>query len=217
MQTCDASSRKKFPLRAALLWTINDFPALAYLYGWSTSGTYACPSCGPATKSFHLKNGKKMCYMGHRRWLPQNHIYRRQKNQFDGMVEVGLAPEIMSGTSILKMLEGRVFVLGKKDLTTKNTKGNNKGKKKGKQGDESHQKSKRKRGQKKQKDGNNGKKEKKPEDWLKKRSIFFQLPYWEKNKLRHNLDVMHLEKNLCDNLIGTLMDIPSKTKDGLKA
>ena len=28
---------------------------------------------------------------------------------------------------------------------------------------------------------------------------------------------MHLEKNLCDNLIGTLMDIPSKTKDGLKA
>jgi len=83
------------------------------------------------------------------------------------MVEVGLAPEIMSGTSILKMLEGRVFVLGKKDLTTKNTKGNNKGKKKGKQGDESHQKSKRKRGQKKQKDGNNGKKEKKLEDWLK--------------------------------------------------
>jgi len=217
VQTCDASSRKKFPLRAALLWTINDFPTLAYLYGWSTSGTYACPSCGPATKSFHLKNGKKMCYMGHRRWLPQNHIYRRQKNQFDGMVEVGLAPEIMSGTSILKMLEGRVFVLGKKDLTTKNTKGNNKGKKKGKQGDESHQKSKRKRGQKKQKDGNNGKKEKNPEDWLKKRSIFFQLPYWEKNKLRHNLDVMHLEKNLCDNLIGTLMDIPSKTKDGLKA
>ncbi|XP_066381574.1 uncharacterized protein [Miscanthus floridulus] len=217
VQTCDASSRKKFPLRAALLWTINDFSALAYLYGWTTSGTYACPSCGPATKSFHLKNGKKMCYMGHRRWLPQNHIYRRQKNQFDGMVEVGLAPEIMSGTSILKMLEGRVFVLGKKDLTTKNTKGNNKGKKKGKQGDESHQKSKRKRGQKKQKDGNNGENEKKPEDWLKKQSIFFQLLYWEKNKLRHNLDVMHLEKNLCDNLIGTLMDIPSKTKDGLKA
>jgi hypothetical protein len=80
VQTCDASSRKKFPLRAALLWTINDFPALAYLYGWSTSGKYACPSCGAATKSFHLKNGKKMCYMGHRRWLPQNHMYQRQKN-----------------------------------------------------------------------------------------------------------------------------------------
>jgi hypothetical protein len=200
------------------LWTINDFPALAYLYGWSTGGKYACPSCGAATKSFHLKNGKKMCYMGHRRWLPENHIYRRQKNQFDGTTEVGLAPETMSGTSVLRMLEGRVFALGKKVRTTKNKKDNNKGKKKGKQ-DESHQKSKRKRGgQKKQKDGNSGKnKEKKPEDWLKKRSIFFELPYWEKNKLRHNLDVMHLEKNLCENLIGTLLDIPSKSKDGLKA
>jgi hypothetical protein len=41
------------------LWTIDDFPALAYLYGWSTGGRYACPSCGPATKSFHLKKGKK--------------------------------------------------------------------------------------------------------------------------------------------------------------
>jgi hypothetical protein len=83
----------------------------------------------------------------------------------------------MSGTSVLRMLEGRVFALGKKDRTTKNKKDNNKGKKKGKQ-DESHQKSKRKRVEKKQKDGNSGKnKEKKPEDWLKKRSIFFELSY----------------------------------------
>jgi hypothetical protein len=43
-ETPDASSKKKFTLRAALLWTINDFPALAYLYGWSTGGRYACPS-----------------------------------------------------------------------------------------------------------------------------------------------------------------------------
>ncbi|XP_021302503.1 uncharacterized protein LOC110430009 isoform X3 [Sorghum bicolor] len=48
----DASSKKKFTLQAALFWTINDFPALAYLYGWSTGGRYACPSCGPAPKSF---------------------------------------------------------------------------------------------------------------------------------------------------------------------
>jgi hypothetical protein len=124
----------------------------------------------------------------------------------------------MSGTSVLRMLEGRVFALGKKDRTKKSKKDNNKGKKKGKQ-DESHEKSKRKRGgQKKQKDGDSSKnKEKKPEDWLKKLSIFFELPYWEKNKLRHNLDVMHLDKNLCENLIGTLLDIPSKSKDGLKA
>lgn len=30
----------------------------------------------------------------------------------------------------------------------------------------------------------------------KKRSIFFELPYWKHNKLRHNLDMMHIEKNI---------------------
>ena len=43
------------------------------------------------------------------------------------------------------------------------------------------------------------------------------MPYWELNKLRHNLDVMHIEKNVFDNLIGTLLNIDSKTKDGLNA
>jgi hypothetical protein len=55
VQTFDASSKEYFKLKAALMWTINDFPALAYLSGWTTSGRYACPSCGPATRSFHLK------------------------------------------------------------------------------------------------------------------------------------------------------------------
>ncbi|KAL4022786.1 hypothetical protein IC575_016531 [Cucumis melo] len=30
-------------------------------------------------------------------------------------------------------------------------------------------------------------------------------------------DVMHIEKNVCANLIGTLLDIPGKTKDGVKS
>ncbi|XP_071688269.1 uncharacterized protein [Rutidosis leptorrhynchoides] len=55
-----------------------------------------------------------------------------------------------------------------------------------------------------------------PYNW-KKWSIFFELPYWEKNLIRHNLDVMHTEKNVCDNVVGTLMNIDGKTKDHLKA
>ena len=35
--------------------------------------------------------------------------------------------------------------------------------------------------------------------------------------VRHNLDVMHIEKNVCENLIGTLFNIPGKTKDGENA
>lgn len=225
VETFDASSEKEFSLRAALLWTINDFPALAYLYGWSTSGTFACPSCGPATKSLYLNKGRKMCFMGHRRWLPPNHSYRTQRMQFDGTVETALAPEKMSGSTVLRMLEGKVFVSGKgKNDDTGKKKGNKKRKRKGsgskKQEQEGEQKipdQKRKRNSAAKKNGGGEKPEKKPEDWLKKQSIFFKLPYWEKNKLRHNIDVMHLEKNVCDNFIGTLLAILRKSKDGLKA
>ena len=34
--------------------------------------------------------------------------------------------------------------------------------------------------------------------------------------LRHNLDVMHIEKNICDSIIGTLLTIEGKTNDTLK-
>ncbi|XP_057247163.1 uncharacterized protein LOC130589685 [Beta vulgaris subsp. vulgaris] len=50
----------------------------------------------------------------------------------------------------------------------------------------------------------------------KKRPWFFDLPYWKDISCRHNLDVMHIEKNLCDNLLGTLLDIKGKTKDHAK-
>ena len=35
--------------------------------------------------------------------------------------------------------------------------------------------------------------------------------------MRHNLDVMHIEKIWCDSLIGTLLNIPSNSKDSIKA
>ena len=51
----------------------------------------------------------------------------------------------------------------------------------------------------------------------KKRSIFFILPYWKDHVLRHNLDVMHIKKNVVDNIIGTLLNLDGKTKNNLKA
>jgi hypothetical protein len=35
--------------------------------------------------------------------------------------------------------------------------------------------------------------------------------------MRHAIDVMHVEKNVCEAMIGTLLDILGKTKDTLKA
>jgi len=50
----------------------------------------------------------------------------------------------------------------------------------------------------------------------KKRSIFVDLLFWCDLHVRHCLDVMHVEKNVCDSLISTLLNIKGKTKDGLK-
>ena len=35
--------------------------------------------------------------------------------------------------------------------------------------------------------------------------------------VRHCIDVMHVEKNVCDSLVGTLLNINGKTKDGVNA
>jgi hypothetical protein len=52
-----------------------------------------------------------------------------------------------------------------------------------------------------------------PKNIWKKRSVFFDLPYWCNLDVRHCIDVMHVEKNVCDSLIGTLLNIKGKTKD----
>ncbi|KAI3745705.1 hypothetical protein L6452_08111 [Arctium lappa] len=52
-------------------------------------------------------------------------------------------------------------------------------------------------------------------NWVK-RSIFWELPYWRTLLIRHNLDIMHIEKNVFENLFNTVMDT-TKTKDNIKA
>lgn len=52
---------------------------------------------------------------------------------------------------------------------------------------------------------------------MEKHSIFFQLPYWKTLLVPHNLDVMHIEKNVFECVIGTMMSIDGKTKDSLNA
>ncbi|TYJ99719.1 transposase [Cucumis melo var. makuwa] len=75
-----------------------------------------------------------MAYIGHCKFLPRHHPYRKQKKVFNGAQELELAPEPLSGEEILVQT-----------------------------------------------------------------------------------NVMHIEKNVCANLIGTLLDIPGKMKDGVKS
>jgi hypothetical protein len=51
--------------------------------------------------------------------------------------------------------------------------------------------------------------------WSRMVSLW-KLPYWHKLKVRHNLDVMHIEKNICESLMATILNIPGKTKTQLK-
>ncbi|KAL0292202.1 UNVERIFIED_CONTAM: hypothetical protein Sradi_6998300 [Sesamum radiatum] len=52
--------------------------------------------------------------------------------------------------------------------------------------------------------------------WAKK-SIFWDLPYWSTLLIRHNFDIMHIEKNVFDNIFNTVMDIKGKTKDNMNS
>jgi hypothetical protein len=47
--------------------------------------------------------------MGHRRYLPMDHPFRRNRRTFDGKQEFECAPEVPSEEEILRQLEGMVF------------------------------------------------------------------------------------------------------------
>ena len=51
----------------------------------------------------------------------------------------------------------------------------------------------------------------------KKKSCLWELPYMEELDVRHCINVMHVEKNVCESLIGFLLELPDKTKDGIKS
>ena len=50
----------------------------------------------------------------------------------------------------------------------------------------------------------------------KKKSILWELPYWDVLEVRNAIDVMHLAKNLCVNVLGFL-DTYGQGKDTLEA
>jgi hypothetical protein len=177
----DAYRKEKFTLRAMIFCTINDFPAYGNLAGYSVKGHKACPICEENTCFTQLRHGRKTVYLGHRRFLPRFHPYRRKKKAFNGRSELEEASlEPLSGSEVYRKVSKIANNFGKT-------------------GDNATARS----------NGALG-------PW-KKCSIFYELPYWQSLYVRHSLDVMHIEKNICDSLIGTLLNIPNKTKDGLNS
>jgi hypothetical protein len=42
---------------------------------------------------------------------------------------------------------------------------------------------------------------------------FWELPYWKDLDVHHSIDVMHIEKNVCESLLKTLLNTDGKTRD----
>ncbi|KAL0549837.1 hypothetical protein IC582_014326 [Cucumis melo] len=121
-----------------------------------------------------------MTYLGHRKFLPLNHPFRKQKKVFNNEKELGIASQSLSGEHIFEIFINNDFSNDENSSSTR----------------------KRSIGFSR--------------SCWKKKSIFFELEYWKKLQVQHCLDVMHIEKNVSMNLLGTLLDIPGKTKDGLQ-
>jgi len=75
--------RRRFNLRALLLWTVNDFPAYGLLSGQHVHGYKGCPLCGPETCTEHASLLSKIIYLGGRRYLDDNHRFRRERASFN--------------------------------------------------------------------------------------------------------------------------------------
>ncbi|XP_060183236.1 uncharacterized protein LOC132613209 [Lycium barbarum] len=142
VETYDNSGKQNFNLRAALMWTINDFPVYGMLSGWMTAG-------------------------------------KRMKNAFkNNTIEQDFPPPILSGEDIWERVQHLPKVTEEEPYRF---------------------------------DGYGV-----YHTWTKQ-SIFWELSHWKDNLLRHNLDVMHIEKNYFDNLFNTVIDVKDKTKDNVKA
>ncbi|XP_021979379.1 uncharacterized protein LOC110875489 [Helianthus annuus] len=74
IRTKDAATNTYFTMKAALFWTINDFPARSSLSAWRGQGYMACPTCNQDTPSIRVIG--KCAYVGHRRFLDANHPWR---------------------------------------------------------------------------------------------------------------------------------------------
>jgi len=102
--TYNASTGQHFTLHAALLWTINDFPAYEILSGWSTKRKLACPVCHKHSHSLRLHNCVKQVYICHRRFLPKNHAWSEKKDWFQNVeLEGPLVP--LSGSDVLAQVQ----------------------------------------------------------------------------------------------------------------
>ncbi|XP_026460716.1 uncharacterized protein LOC113361826 [Papaver somniferum] len=201
VEVYDKFGNTMFNLKALLMWTINDFPAYGNISGCTYKGKATFPLCGDNTLSTWLLFSHKTVYMNHRRFLPYNHHLRSSKKKatFNGESERNEKPPIISGVVAFERQSSIVNDFGK-------AKQNECGKRKREVSTDAGSSAAATSGAQ---DADH--------PIFNKQSISFDLPYWKELLLRHNIDVMHTEKNVCESVIGTILNIKFKTKAGLNS
>jgi hypothetical protein len=184
----DGFRKEFFNLCAMLFTTITDILGNRSISG-QCKGEKDCFHCLDDTESVWLNNSRKRVYVRHRRFLPHSHAYREMKHQFDGTRETGSAPRHFNGQHVYdQMVKDTTPTVDLESTVVGNRK--------------------RKR---------NAKAKSEVKKRWKKVSILWELPYWQDLAVRHSIDLMHVKKNVCASLLGTLMNDKLKNKDHAKA
>jgi hypothetical protein len=100
----DEYKKEHVTIKAVLIATITNLPRRGSLSGEKTKGYTRCVECLDDTNAVQLPNNSKIVYMGHRRFLPKDHPYCRNRKDFNGTIEKRLTPKYRDGPAILREL-----------------------------------------------------------------------------------------------------------------
>ncbi|KAK1354707.1 DUF4216 domain-containing protein [Heracleum sosnowskyi] len=77
------------------------------LFGWKTAGHLACPHCAHDHDAYNLSHGGKTTWFdNHRKFLPTNHPFQKNKNWFTkGKTVTELAPPVRTCEDVLQEIE----------------------------------------------------------------------------------------------------------------
>jgi hypothetical protein len=93
-------------MNAALMWTINVFPAYEMVSSWNTYEKLTCPYYTENNKALTLTNNGKTLFFYFRRWfLPNDQKYRKNiKDFFVGRVERDIVPPLPLGEELYDLV-----------------------------------------------------------------------------------------------------------------
>ncbi|GJX33265.1 hypothetical protein Tco_0243120 [Tanacetum coccineum] len=192
-------------MRAVVLWTKNDYPALGTLCGCPYSGFKGCVVCGKETHCVRLSASSKQSYAGHRRYLPYNHPFRKKKKAFNGQQECQLAliplTEVTTYTNEVTNIIENKWGKGKGNKLIKTSE----------QQEDTRGIGGKIQKQKRKITETEGSSSQVTKPYWKKFNIWYRkLKYWRHNYVPHCIDFMHVEKNVGESLVGTLLNVPGK-------